>query len=104
RDQRQQSAAGLLKKRQPLLQTVRVLEDHVGRAGKRDTPPFELLLGRMDVQYLEVENRVVVKIRHVDDRAVLEHQANSPAIEERQLVDREQVPQAEGVAVEPLGF
>ena len=71
-----------MEERQPLFETVRVLENHVGRAREPDAPPLELLLRGVNVRDPEVENRVVVKVGYVDDRAILDHQANSPAIEE----------------------
>jgi hypothetical protein len=44
-----------------------------------------------------------MKIGYVDDRLILDHQTNAATIEECQLsCSREQVPQAQHVAVKPL--
>src|ERR1051325_3112662 len=104
RNQRQQAAAGLVKERQPLLHAVGVLVDHVRRAGEGDASTFELLLSCVDVRDTEVQDGVVVKVGHFDDRPILDHQTNSAEIEKRQLSCREQMREPKNVAVKPLGL
>src|SRR3954469_2410516 len=77
-NERQQAATRLMKEGEPLLQSVRVLVNHVGRAREGDAATLELLLRRVDVLHAEVQDGVVVKVRHFDNRPILDHQADTP--------------------------
>ena len=54
RNEREQAATGLVKEGQPLLQTVRVLVDHVRSAREGDAAPLELLLRGVDIHDAEI--------------------------------------------------